>query len=1035
MSWRNSLNVLAAFLTAISFLSALAPAARAGTAANARAAATHNAAAPANVSQTIAGVRPNREVVGFAFGNASLGDATYGYPAWSFNLLTHVVYFGLSIDWDGTIIQNGSGWTTWNSTPLTGLVSTAHSWGTKVILSIDLHDGSTSSTSTMCAALHPLHRAVTVSQAMAQLNAMQVDGINLNYEGSSVTCAYGATTRSEMTSLASEMRAALPAGDYLSVDTYSGSAGDPTNFFDLAAMAPYVDTFMVMTYDMEYSNQYYAPVNCSGSQSLNCLSPTSPLTSYYYNDRDVMASYISTVGANKVLLGVPYYGRKACVAAAVANAVPTSSVITESYVDTSSEAADPSVQSGTYAVHRDAYTGAERWDTWYNASLGCTREMYWDDVYSLGRKYDLVNSDNLRGIGIFTLQYGAGSPELWNVLAAKFTNWSASYDMSQAPASLQPGETRSFTIKVTNPGPATWPAGGNNYTALDLHLTTAPGGSAQISKWITSDVYRLTADLAPAQTVSFSVTVTAPMTPGPLWVEAEMFTNQLYWFSAWQASPVRIAGVLWFAGYDLTAAPTTWGAGQTATFTVTVKNSGNQTWRAGGANPVALDLNFALRPAGSASINGNWLTSQIFNLSADVPAGGSAQLNVSVTAPSVSGPLYLEAQMFKNQQFWFPTWQPVAVSVGATGAAWSASFDLSAVPRMWQTSQAQTFAVTIKNTGSQAWPASGTNNVALDVNFSTRPGGSAVLYSSWLSSTIVSLPSDVAPGGSVTLNVSAAAPAQPGAMYLEAQMFKNQQFWFSSFAPVAVAVGPVAWSAGLALSAAPVSWSPGQTQTFAITVTNTGTQPWPATGANNVALDVNFSTTAGGSNDVYTAWLTSQIVNLPSDVVPGAQIPISLTVTAPMRSGPLYLEVQMFKNQQFWFPTWQFTPVQVIGRHWWAAIDMSAAPSAWTAGQTQTFTVAVKNVGNETWPAGGANPVALDLHFTTHQGGDAVLYTSWLTSDIFSLPSDVAPGQSVQISVTITAPRQVGSPYLEAEVFKNQQFWIPSWQPAAVTVS
>src|SRR5437879_4089631 len=44
--------------------------------------------------------RLKREVFAFAFGNASLGDPTYGYPAWSFNLLSTIAYFGLSLAWD-----------------------------------------------------------------------------------------------------------------------------------------------------------------------------------------------------------------------------------------------------------------------------------------------------------------------------------------------------------------------------------------------------------------------------------------------------------------------------------------------------------------------------------------------------------------------------------------------------------------------------------------------------------------------------------------------------------------------------------------------------------------------------------------------------------------------------------------------------------------------------------------------------------------------------------------------------------------------
>src|SRR6266567_3720690 len=116
-----------------------------------------------------------------------------------------------------------------------------------------------------------------------------------------------------------------------------------------------------------------------------------------------------------------------------------------------------------------------------------------------------------------------------------------------------------------------------------------------------------------------------------------MFRNQMYWFTTQKAINVRIAKVLWFGTYDISAAPTSWRSGQTQSFTVTVKNAGNQTWPASGPNAVELDINVA--------------------------PGGVAAIPVTVTPPSAPGNVYLEAQLFKNQQFWFDGWQPVAVNV------------------------------------------------------------------------------------------------------------------------------------------------------------------------------------------------------------------------------------------------------------------------------------------------------------------------------------------------------------------------------------
>jgi spore germination protein YaaH len=354
-------------------------------------------------------VTPNgtqREVFGFALAS-SLSDSTVGYPSWDFSLLSSVAFFGLHIN-DNGMIASDSGLTVWNSSQLTNLVTAAHAHGTKVVVTIIKQDFA-SHTPDMCAALN--HRATTVSQTVAQVAAKGVDGVNIDYEGLNGTCPNGQTARAMMTNFAHELRVALPAGSYLSVDTYASSAADPAGFFDIAGLNAFVDSFFVMAYDLEYSNYARSPTSCSRF----CLGPTAPLTGYYYNDTNTTAQYKAVVNASKIILGVPYYGRKACVAAGTANAYPTSAVAADTYRDASGESGAAAVQPGSYVIHHDANdpAGKERWDTWYNTTLACTRELYWDDATSLGLKYDLVNKNALRGVGIWNLNYGGGAPELW----------------------------------------------------------------------------------------------------------------------------------------------------------------------------------------------------------------------------------------------------------------------------------------------------------------------------------------------------------------------------------------------------------------------------------------------------------------------------------------------------------------------------------------------------------------------------------------------------------------------------------------------
>jgi hypothetical protein len=60
--------------------------------------------------------------------------------------------------------------------------------------------------------------------------------------------------------------------------------------------------------------------------------------------------------------------------------------------------------------------------------------MYWGDATQLGTRYDLVNRDNLRGVGFWTLNYGGGSSQLWSALQNHFVKC-ASVAASASPVS------------------------------------------------------------------------------------------------------------------------------------------------------------------------------------------------------------------------------------------------------------------------------------------------------------------------------------------------------------------------------------------------------------------------------------------------------------------------------------------------------------------------------------------------------------------------------------------------------------------------
>ena len=414
---------------------------------------------------TVNNPRLYREVFGFAFAQ-SIGDPTVGYPSWNMGLMSTVAYFGVHVDWTGALVSD-SGLTIWDNPngPVPGLISTAHASGTKVVLTIIMGD-STPDQRNICSSLE--RWSTTVQQTVSEVEAKGVDGVNIDYEGSNVTCndpgSPQASSQSLFTSFVSHMRSALPTGSYLSVDTYTGSAGYRNGstylgFFDVGALANYVDSFFVMAYDMEYENGFQPPLNCSNY----CLGPTAPLSTYYWNDTRASNEYSAVVSPSKVIMGIPYYGRKECLSGYTPSNAPPNAPLpsgghwtADGYLDATGESTFST--NSDYHTHRDAVDaqGSTEWDTWSSPYEGCNREMYYDDVTSLGYKYNLVINNHLRGIGIFALNYGGGAPELWSLINKKFGQCSEAAITPNHMTPQIPGTSITFTGSALCAGTATY---------------------------------------------------------------------------------------------------------------------------------------------------------------------------------------------------------------------------------------------------------------------------------------------------------------------------------------------------------------------------------------------------------------------------------------------------------------------------------------------------------------------------------------------------------------------------------------------------
>jgi len=94
------------------------------------------------------------------------------------------------------------------------------------------------------------------------------------------------------------------------------------------------------------------------------------------------------------------------------------------------------------------------------------------------------------------------------------------------------------------------------------------------------------------------------------------------------------------------------------------------------------------------------------------------------------------------------------------------------------------------------------------------------------------------------------------------------------------------------------SWGAGESKTYDVRVTNTGTSTWNARGATRVRLGVNFG---GKSDEPHTAWVTDQRFDLDKDLAPGTSQTVEVTVAAPADPGQYFLRHRMVKEGVLWF--------------------------------------------------------------------------------------------------------------------------------------
>ncbi len=292
--------------------------------------------------------------------------------------LTTLAYFGIGVSPDGSLVESGSGWDGYESQELANLVTRAHAANVRVVLTVDCFDQGVLNQLTSS----PTAPTVLSAALVQAIEAKNLDGVNIDFEGQ------GSADQAGLTNLVTKVSAAIHAVNpsyQVTMDTYASSAGDPNGFYDIPALAPAVNAFFVMAYQL---NLEATPT------------PASPLTSSMFSDLTTAEQYAAIGLAGKVILGVPYYGYSWPTTGGTMSAQATGPATPVTYAQ---------VAAGGHPIYWDSVTDT----AWTSYQVGSQwYEDYIEDPSSLYLIAQMAQFFGLEGMGVWALGMDGNDPQM-----------------------------------------------------------------------------------------------------------------------------------------------------------------------------------------------------------------------------------------------------------------------------------------------------------------------------------------------------------------------------------------------------------------------------------------------------------------------------------------------------------------------------------------------------------------------------------------------------------------------------------------------
>ena len=311
--------------------------------------------------------------------------------------LTTLAYFSVDANANGTLDESGPGWNGYESQDLVNLVNRSHAAGDRVVLTVT--DFSQSSLDAITS--DPNAGARLSAALISAVSAKNLDGVNFDFEGE------GSGDQKGLTRLITQVSEALHAANphwQVTMAVYASSAADPGGFYNIAALAPAVDGFFVMAYEMNNSQ---------------VSSATAPLVGGGYTDYRIAPAVhrggAATEGDTRsALLRLRLADHRAERSRAHATGGDT-------------PLSDAVIAASGHPTYWDPATDS----SWTSYKVGSQwHETFFDNPTSLALKARVANSFHIAGLGIWALGMDGNNPAM---MAALLGNAPAVKDYQTGP--------------------------------------------------------------------------------------------------------------------------------------------------------------------------------------------------------------------------------------------------------------------------------------------------------------------------------------------------------------------------------------------------------------------------------------------------------------------------------------------------------------------------------------------------------------------------------------------------------------------------